>query len=96
MMVLQTSIPGPRPTQAPEGGDQIRRFLEEWQQKYKESEERYRAERDEAFRSDDEAARAEKQLAAEKAAELEKKTKMIEQRLPVIRVPADLCHRRSD
>ncbi len=71
-------------TRAPEGGDQIRKFLEEWQQKYKESEERYRAERDEAFRSDDEAARAEEQLAAEKAAELEKRTKMIEQRLPIV------------
>jgi hypothetical protein len=68
----------------PEGGDQIRKFLEEWQQKYKESEERYRAERDEAFRSDDEAARAEEQLAAERAVELEKRTKMIEQRLPII------------
>jgi hypothetical protein len=68
----------------PEGGDQIRKFLEEWQQKYKESEERYRAERDEAFWSDDEMARAEEQLVAEKAAELEKRTKMIEQRLPVI------------
>ncbi len=47
----------PRPTQVPEGGDQIRKFLEEWQQKYKESEERYRTERDEAFRSDDKVAR---------------------------------------
>ncbi len=68
----------------PEGGDQIRKFLEEWQQKYKESEERYRAERDEAFRSDDEAARAEERLAAEKAAELKRRTKVIEQRLPII------------
>jgi hypothetical protein len=76
--------PSPGPAWASEGGDQIRRFLEEWQQKYKESEERYRAKRDEAFRSDDEAARAEEQLAAEKAAELEKRTKTIEQRLPVI------------
>jgi hypothetical protein len=75
---------GPGATRAPEGGDQIRKFLEEWQQKYKESEECYRAERDEAFRSDDEAARAEEQLAAEKAAELEKRTKMIKQRLPII------------
>jgi hypothetical protein len=75
---------GPKPTRVPEGGDQIRKFLEEWQQKYKESEERYRAERDEAFRSDDEAARAEEQLAAERAVELEKRTKMIEQRLPII------------
>jgi hypothetical protein len=33
---------GPGPTQTPEGGDQIRKFLEEWQRKYKESEERYR------------------------------------------------------
>jgi hypothetical protein len=41
---------GPEPTRTPEGGDQIRRFLEEWQQTYKESEERYRAERDVAFR----------------------------------------------
>ncbi len=76
--------PDPGPARAPEGGDQIRRFLEEWQQKYKESEERYRAERDEVFRLDDETARAEEQLAAEKAAELEKRTKMIEQQLPVI------------
>ncbi len=75
---------GHRPTRVPEGGDQIRKFLEEWQQKYKESEERYRAERDEAFRSDDKAEHAEEQLAAEKAAELEKRTKMIEQRLPII------------
>jgi hypothetical protein len=75
---------GPEPTRVPEGGDQIRKFLEEWQQKYKESEERYRAERDEAFRSDDEAGRAEEQLATEKATELEKRTKMIEQRLPII------------
>ncbi len=75
---------GPRPTQVPEGGDQIRKFLEEWQQKYKESEERYRAERDEAFRSDDEVARAEEQLDAKKATELEKRTKVIEQRLPII------------
>jgi hypothetical protein len=75
---------GPGPAQVPEGGDQIRRFLEEWQQKYKESEERYRVERDEAFRSDDEAARVEEQLVAERAAELEKRTKMIEQRLPII------------
>ncbi len=58
--------------------------MEEWQQKYKESEERYRAERDEAFRSDDEAIRAEEQLAAERAVELEKRPKMIEQRLPII------------
>ncbi len=29
---------GPEPSRAPEGGDQIRKFLEEWQQKYKESE----------------------------------------------------------
>jgi hypothetical protein len=76
--------PGPDPTRVPEGGDQIRKFLEEWQQKYKESEERYRAERDEAFRPDDEAGRAEEQLVAERAAELERRTKMIEQRLPII------------
>jgi hypothetical protein len=75
---------GPEPTQAPEGGDQIRRFLEEWQRKYRESEERYRSEREEAFRSDDELTRAEEQLAAERTAELKKRTKMIEQRLPVI------------
>ncbi len=74
----------PRPAQASEGGDQIRKFLEEWQQKYRESEERYRAERDEAFRSDDEAARAEEQLAAERAAEIKKRTKTIEQQLPLI------------
>jgi hypothetical protein len=58
--------------------------LEEWQQKYKESEERYRAERDEAFRSDEEVACAEEQLATERAAELEKRTKTVEQRLPAI------------
>ncbi len=34
--------PSSEPTRAPEGGDQIRKFFEEWQQKYKESEERYR------------------------------------------------------
>ncbi len=75
---------GPKPTQVPEGGDQIRKYLEEWQQKYRESEERYRSERDKAFRSDGELARAEKRLAAERAAELEKRTKMVEQWLPVI------------
>ncbi len=75
---------GPEPTQAPEGGDQIRKCLEEWRRKYKESEERYRAEREEAARSDDELARAEERLAAERAAELERRAKMIEQRLPVI------------
>ncbi len=75
---------GPEPTRAPEGGNQIRKILEEWQQKYKESEERYRAERYEAFWSDDEAARAEEQLAAEREAELEKRIKMVEQRLPII------------
>jgi hypothetical protein len=74
----------PKPAQAPEDGDQIRKFLEEWEQKYRESEERYRAERDEAFRSDDEVARAEEQLAAERAAELKKRTETIEQRLPLI------------
>jgi hypothetical protein len=75
---------GPEPTRTPEGGDQIRKFLEEWQRKYRESEERYRTERDKAFRSDDESARAEEQLAAERAAELEKRTKRVEQRLPAI------------
>ncbi len=68
----------------PEGGNQIRKFLEEWQQKYKESEERYRTERGEAFCSDDEVARAEEQLVVERTAELEKRTKTIEQRLPII------------
>jgi hypothetical protein len=77
-------VSGPEPTQAPGGGDQIRRYLEEWRQKYKESEERYRAERDEAARSDDELACAEKRLAAKRAAELEERTKKVEQRLPVI------------
>jgi hypothetical protein len=75
---------GPEPTRAPESDDQIRKFLEEWQQKYKESEERYRTERDEAFRSDDELAHAEGRLVAERIAELEKRTKMVEQRLPAI------------
>jgi hypothetical protein len=79
-----TEDSGPEPTQAPEGGDQIRKFLEEWQRKYKESEERYRSERDEAFRSDDELAQAEERLAAERTAELEKRTKTVEQRLPTI------------
>ncbi len=55
---------GPEPTLVPEGGDQIRKYLEEWQQKYRKSEERYRAERDEAFRPDDERARAEERLTA--------------------------------
>jgi hypothetical protein len=68
---------GPEPTQVPEGGDQIRKFLEELQQKYKESEERYRTERDEAFRSDDELAHAKEQLAAERTAELEKRTRWL-------------------
>jgi hypothetical protein len=77
---------GLEPTRAPEGGNQIRKFLEEWQRKYKESEERYRSERDEAFRSDDVLAHAEERLAAERTAELEKRTKMVEQRLPTVTV----------
>ncbi len=75
---------GLEPTQAPEGGDQIRKYLEEWRGKYKESEERYRAEREEAARSDDDLARTEERLAAKRAAELEEWTKRVEQRLPVI------------
>ncbi len=75
---------GPEQTRTPEGGDQIRRSLEEWQRKYKESEERYRNKRDEAFRSDDEVAHAEERLAAERTAELEKRSKMVEQRLPAV------------
>ncbi len=75
---------GPEPTQAPGGGDQIRKYLEEWRQKYKEGEEQYRAEREEAARSDDSLACAEERLAAKRAAELEKRAKMVEQRLPVI------------
>ncbi len=70
--------------QAQEGGDQIRKFLEEWQQKYRESEERYKAERDEAFRSDDEAARVEEQLTAKRKAELNERIKTVEQQLPLI------------
>ena len=35
---------GSKPAQTAEGGDQIKKFLEEWQQKYRESEERYRSE----------------------------------------------------
>jgi hypothetical protein len=75
---------GPEPTQAPGGGDQIRKYLEEWQQMYKEGEERYRAEREEAARPDDDLACAEERLAAKRAAELEKRAKVIEQQLPVI------------
>jgi hypothetical protein len=75
---------GPELTRVPEGGDQIRKFLEEWQRKYKESEERFRSERDKAFRSDDELAHAEERLAAERTAELEKRTKKVEQRLPTV------------
>jgi hypothetical protein len=37
---------GPKLTQVLEGSDQIRKYLEEWQQKYRESEECYRSERD--------------------------------------------------
>jgi hypothetical protein len=74
----------PKPAQTPEDSDQIRKFLEEWQQKYRENEERYRAERDEAFRSDDEVTRAEEQLVAERAAELKKRAETIEQRLPLV------------
>jgi hypothetical protein len=79
-----TEEAGPRPVQTTEGGDQIRKFLEEWQQKYREIEERYRAERDEAFRSEDEVTRAEERLAAERAAELKKRAKTIEQQLPLV------------
>ncbi len=70
--------------EASEGGDQIKKFLEEWQQKYRESEERYRAERDEAFRSEDELMRDEERLAAERAAGLKKRAETIEQRLPLV------------
>jgi hypothetical protein len=62
---------GPEPTQAPRDGDQIRKYLEEWRQKYKEGEERYRAEREEAARSDDGLACAEEWLVPKRAAELE-------------------------
>ncbi len=75
---------GPEPAQVSEGGDQMRKVLEEWQRKYRESEERYRAERDEAFRSDDQVARVEEHLVAERAAELGRRVKVIEQRLPII------------
>jgi hypothetical protein len=75
---------GPEPTQAPEGGDQIRKYLKEWQQKYKEGEEQYRVEREEAARSDDGLACPEERLAAKRAAGLEKRAKMVEQQLPVI------------
>jgi hypothetical protein len=54
---------GPEPTQAPGGGDQIRKYLEEWQQMYKEGEERYRAKREEAASLDDDLACAEEWLA---------------------------------
>jgi hypothetical protein len=75
---------GPEPTRTPEGGDQIRKYLEEWLQKYKESEERYRSEREEVAGSDDGLACAEERLAAERAAKLEKWAKTVEQQLPVI------------
>ncbi len=74
----------PKPAQTSGDSDQIKKFQEEWQQKYRESEERYRAERDEVFRSDDEVAQAEEQLVAERAAELKKRAETIEQRLPLV------------
>jgi hypothetical protein len=79
----------------PEGGDQIRKYLEEWQQKYRESEERYRSERGETFRSDDELAGAQERLAAERTAELEKRTKMVEQRLPTITARLSILWREA-
>jgi hypothetical protein len=63
---------GPEPTQAPGGGDQIRKYLEEWRRMYKEGEERFKAAREEAARPDDNLACAEERLAAKRAAELEK------------------------
>ncbi len=79
-----TDNSGLKPTQAPGGGVPIRKYLEEWQQMYKEGEERYRAEREETARPDDDLACAEERLAAKRAAELEKRAKVIEQQLPVI------------
>jgi hypothetical protein len=76
--------PRPEPTRAPRGGDLIRKYLEEWRQKYKEGEERYRVEREEVARSDDGLACAKERLAAKRAAELEKQAKVVEQQLPVI------------
>ncbi len=75
---------GPDPTQAPGGGDQIRKYLEDWRQMYKEGEERYKAARDVAAMPEDSLACAEERLAAKRAAELKKRTKVIEQQLPVI------------
>ncbi len=74
----------PEPTQPPGGGDQIRKYLEEWQQMYKEGEEQYKAVGDEAARPDNSLACAEEQLAAKRAAELEGRAKAIERQLPVI------------
>jgi hypothetical protein len=76
--------PGPEPTQAPGGGDQIRKYLEDWRRMYKEGEERYKAARDEATIPDDSLICAEERLAAKRAAELEKRAKVIEQQLLVI------------
>jgi hypothetical protein len=75
---------GPEPTRAPGGGDQIRKYLEDWRRMYKEGEERYKAARGEAAIPDDSLACAEDRLAAKRAAELEKRAKVIERQPPVI------------
>ncbi len=77
---------GPEPTQAPGGGNQIRKYLEEWRRMYKEGEERYRAKKEEAARPDDSLACVEERLATKRAAELEERAKVIERQLLVITV----------
>ncbi len=75
---------GPEPGRAPEGGDQIKKYLEVWQKMRGENGERHGAAGDRAARQDDNLAGAKERLAAKRAAELEKRAKAIEQQLPVI------------
>ncbi len=75
---------GPEPTQAPGGGDQIMKYLGDWRRMYEEGEERREAASSEAAKQDDNLACAEERLAAKRAAELEKRAKVIGQQLPVI------------
>jgi hypothetical protein len=73
----------PEPTQAPGGGDQIRKYLEDWRRIYEEGEERREAAKSKAVAQNNSLACVEERLAAKRAAELEKRARVIQQRLPI-------------
>ncbi len=75
---------GPEPTQAPEGSDQIKKYLEVWRKMRGQSKELHGVARNRGAGTDDCLADAEERLAAKRAAELEKRAKAMEQQLPVI------------